>query len=180
MKEAYPEYGVLAEFETARDLFHAVHEARNAGYQELEAYSPFPIEGLSEAIGLKPNRIPLITLIFGIAGGLAAYYLQWYSAVTDYPFNIGGRPHHSWPTFIIITIEFSILCAALAAFFSMLIMNGLPQLRHPVFNARAFQAATSNRFFLCIKSTDASFVADNVKIFLLSLKPLSVTEISMD
>ncbi|HJW54184.1 MAG TPA: DUF3341 domain-containing protein, partial [Burkholderiaceae bacterium] len=122
-------YGLLAEFATADALLDAARRARQVGYCELEAYAPFAVEGLAEAVGLRRNPVPLITLIGGIAGGLGAYLLQWYAATIDYPINIGGRPLHSWPSFIPATFELIILGAALAAVFGMLILNRLPRLR---------------------------------------------------
>ena len=124
------------------------------GYRNVEAYAPFSVEGLAEALGFARNRVALITLLGGILGGAGIYFLQWYSAVIDYPINIGGRPLHSWPAFIPATFECTVLGAALAAFFGMLILNGLPRLHHPVFNAPDFDLATRNRFFLCIEAAD--------------------------
>ncbi|HEX2604167.1 MAG TPA: DUF3341 domain-containing protein [Oxalicibacterium sp.] len=147
-------YGLLAEFATADDLLDAVRRARASGFA-VEAYTPFAVDGMPEAIGFPRNRVPLVTLLGGILGGAGAYFLQWYSAVVDYPLNVGGRPLHSWPSFIPVTFELTILGAALAAVFGMLIMNGLPQLRHPLFEVPDFDLASRNRFFLCIRACGA-------------------------
>lgn len=143
-------YGLLAEFPTADLLLAAVRAARREGYA-VEAYTPFPVEGLAEAAGFKRNAMPLITFLGGLLGGVGGYGMQWYSAVISYPVNIGGRPLHSWPAFIPATLALIILGAALAAFLGMLIANGLPKLRHPLFEIREFDLATRNRFFICLR-----------------------------
>ena len=148
---AAPTYGVLAEFCTADELLAAVHAARAQDYV-VEAYSPFPVEGLSEATGFTRTRMPFITFIGGLIGGAGGYFMQWYSAVVDYPLNFGGRPLNSWPQFIPATFALTILGAALAAVFGMLIANGLPRLRHPLFAIDAFDLATRNRFFICLRN----------------------------
>lgn len=147
-------YGLLAEFATADDLLAAVRRARQEGFA-VEAYTPFAVDGLPEAIGFPRNCVPLVTLIGGIVGGSGGYFLQWYSAVVDYPLNIGGRPLHSWPSFIPVTFEMTILGAALAAVCGMLIMNGLPRLRHPLFEVPDFDLVSRNRFFLCLRANRA-------------------------
>ncbi|HEY8100692.1 MAG TPA: DUF3341 domain-containing protein [Burkholderiaceae bacterium] len=172
-------YGLLAEFTTADALLAAVRQAREQGYQHVEAYSPFAIEGLDEAIGLPRNRVPLIALLGGIAGGLGTYFLQWYSAVIDYPINVGGRPLHSWPSFIPPTFELTILGAAFAAVIGMLVLNGLPRLYHPLFNVPEFDLATRNRFFLCLPARDPAFEIDRAKKFLQGLQPLLMREVPL-
>ncbi|HEX7636312.1 MAG TPA: DUF3341 domain-containing protein [Noviherbaspirillum sp.] len=169
-------YGLIAEFRTGDALLQAARRAREDGYRDLEAYAPYPVEGLAEAVGFKGSRMPLMTLLGGIAGGLGGYFLQWYSAAIDYPINVGGRPLHSWPSFIPPTFELTILGAALAAVFGMLAANGLPRLRHPVFNAPDFEQATRNRFFLCLPARDPRFDERRSKTFLQALQPLSVAE----
>ena len=121
-----PLYGLMAEFEQPEALLKASRAAQRAGYRKMDAYSPFPVEGVAEAIGFKHTRVPLVVLIGGITGAGVAYGMQYYSAVRDYPLNIGGRPLHSWPSFIPITFELTVLFASLAAVFGMLLMNGLP------------------------------------------------------
>ena len=172
-----PLYGLMAEFRSADALLDATHRARASGYREIEAYAPFSVEGLAEALGCKSNRIPLITLLGGIAGGLGGYLLQWYSAVIDYPINSGGRPLHAWPAFIPATFETTVLGAALAAFFGFVILNGLPRLYHPVFNARDFDLASRNRFFLCIRASDRQFERGRTQSFLQSLQAQRVVDV---
>ena len=135
------------------------------------------MEGLAEATGLRRNRVPLATLAGGIVGGLGGYFLQWYSAALDYPLNIGGRPLHSWPSFIPATFELTVLGAALAAVFGMLLLNGLPRLYHPLFNVPEFELASRNRFFLCLRATDPRFERAAAERFLRELQPLKVSEV---
>jgi hypothetical protein len=170
-------YGLIAEFRTSDALLEAARSARDSGYREVEAYAPYAVEGIAEAVGAKPSRVPLMTLLGGVAGGIGGYFLQWYSAVIDYPVNIGGRPLHSWPSFIPATFELTILGAALAAVFGMLAANGLPRLRHPIFDAPDFEQATRNRFFLCLPARDPHFDRERSRAFLDGLQPLSVAEV---
>ncbi|HEV8552195.1 MAG TPA: DUF3341 domain-containing protein, partial [Casimicrobiaceae bacterium] len=150
---------------------------REAGYRDIEAYTPFPVEGLAEALGFARNRVPLLTLIGGILGGAGAYFVQWYSAVIDYPINAGGRALHSWPAFIVPTFELAILGAALAAFFGFILLNGLPRLHHPVFNAPDFDLASKSRFFLCIRLSDPRFDAEATERLLRELQPVRVMRV---
>jgi hypothetical protein len=142
-------HGLMAEFADVDGFVTAAREAHAAGF-EVEAYSPFAVEGLPQAIGFTSNKVAPMTLIGGIGGGIGGYALQWYSAVIDYPLNIGGRPLHSWPAFIPISFETAILGAALAAVFGMLLANGLPRLRHPIFEVPEFDLVTRDRFFLVL------------------------------
>jgi len=167
-------YGLMAEFGSAEALVCAARAARQWGYRRLEAYTPFSVEGLAEALELPPPRIPLITLIGGIVGGAGAFFLQWYTAVIDYPINSGGRPLNSWPMFIPATFELAVLGAALAAFGGLLVLNCLPRLRHPVFDTPDFDLASRNRFFLCIRSDDALFDLEGTGAWLRGLGPLRV------
>jgi hypothetical protein len=169
-------YGFMAEFEQPAELLNAARAAHEAGYRKMDAYSPFPVEGAAEAIGFQHTRVPLVVLIGGIAGAGVAYGMQYYSAVWDYPLNIGGRPLHSWPSFIPITFELTVLFAAVAAVFGMLLMNGLPKPYHPVFNVPAFKLASQTRFFLCLQATDPQF-GERTKYFLAGLNPIAVHEV---
>lgn len=150
-------YGLLAEFTSADALLEATRQARAEGYRQVEAYTPFSVEGLPEALALPPNRVPLFALIGGVLGGAGAFFLQWYSAVVSYPINSGGRPLNSWPAFIPAIFELAVLGAALASFGGMLLLNGLPRLRHPLFEVDEFHLASRSRFFLCIRGEDPQF-----------------------
>ena len=177
MKAGARVYGLIAEFADDKALVDAARRARAAGYRRVDAYAPFSIEGLSDALGFRRDRVALITLLGGIVGGMGGYFLQWYSAVIDYQINSGGRPLHSWPAFIPPTFEMTVLGAALAAFFGMLILNGLPRLVHPIFNAPEFDLASRNRFFLCIEARDPCFELADTRAFLQRLEPLKVAEV---
>lgn len=172
-----PLYGLMAEFDTPTALAAAARRARDKGYRKLEAYSPFAIEEVNEILGLHHNRLPLIVLIGGILGGLTGYLMQYYIAVWDFPINVGGRPLHSWPSFIVITFELTILFAAFATVLGLLGLCGLPMPYHPVFNVPRFVLATRNRFFLCIESTDPLFDRYQTAEFLTSLEAHEVTEV---
>jgi Protein of unknown function (DUF3341) len=152
-----PIYGLMAEFSTPEALVEAARRCYAEGYRKMDGYSPFPVEGLSDAIGFHRNRLPLIVLIGGILGCVGGFYLQYWVAAVDYPINVGGRPFNSWPAFIPVTFELTILVAALSAVFGMIALNGLPMPYHPVFNVERFQLASRNRFFLCIEAADAKF-----------------------
>jgi hypothetical protein len=170
-------YGLIAEFETPKLLVEAVRKTREAGYYNIEIYTPFPIEELEEAPGLRWNWLSFSTLVGGCIGGGLIYFIQYFAAVVNYPINVGGRPYHSWPAFIPITVEVGILGAALGAVISMLVLNGLPRLTHPVFNVPAFDLATRNRFFLCIRANNPCFDITEAKHFLESLEGANVHEV---
>jgi hypothetical protein len=173
-----PLYGVMAEFETPTALVSAARAAREKGYRKLDAYTPFPIEELTEALHLHHNKLPLIVLIGGIIGGIAGYMLQYFVTVIYYPINIGGRPLHSWPAYLIITFELTILFASLASVFGLLALCGLPMPYHPTFNVPRFEFASRNRFFLCIESTDPLFDRAKTCEFLETLGPREVSEVA--
>jgi hypothetical protein len=171
-------YGIMAEFNSPGELVAAARAARESGYRKLDAYSPFPIEDLNDALHLHKNRLPLIVLAGGVIGGICGYLLQYYVTVWDYPLNIGGRPLHSWPSYIVITFEMTILFAAISAVLGFLGLCGLPMPYHPVFNAPRFALASRSRFFLCIESDDPIFDRDRTSAFLQSLEPREVTEVA--
>jgi hypothetical protein len=174
-------YGVLGEFETEHQLIYAVEKAREAGYRRIEGYSPFPVEGLSEALGLRRNKVPLITLIGGLCGGLGGFFFQYWVNVYAYPLNIAGRPLNSWPAFIPVTFELTVLGASLSAVFGMLALNGLPQPHHPLFNVERFtKHATTDRFFLCIEARDKKFSLEEAARFLQGVNAQHVSEVRDD
>lgn len=170
-------YGVMAEFESPGALVRATRRAYDEGYRKFDAYTPFPIEELHEAVGMHHTRVPLLVLIGGIVGGLSGYGLQYWVSAAAYPLNIGGRPLHSWPAFIPVTFELTVLFAALTAVLGMLALNGLPKPYHPVFNAPRFALATRDRFFLCIEARDPKFDPEATRRFLESFDPREVTDV---
>lgn len=170
-------YGLMAEFESPDDLMVAANRAREAGYKKMDAYSPFPIEGLAEALGFHPSRLPLIVLIGGLAGVALGYGLQYFISVIDYPILVGGKPYHSWPAFIPVTYELMILMASFAAVVGMFALNGLPMPYHPVFNVERFNLASTDRFFLCIEAADPKFDHEGTRKFLDQFQPSSVSEV---
>ncbi len=169
-------YGLVAEFEHDTQLMRAAEEAYARGYRRMDGYTPFPIAGLASALG-KSNRIPLLVLMAGILGGCSAYFMQWFANVISYPINIGGRPLHSWPSFIPITFELTVLGASLTAFFFSLGLSGLPKPYHPLFNLPEFDRASQDRFFLCIEAEDTLFEENHTRAFLEGLEPLMVAEV---
>ena len=172
-----PIYGLMAEFDSPSDLVAAAERTREEGYKKIDAYSPFPVEGLAEAIGFHHDLVPLITLIGGIVGGTTGYLMQYWMAAVNYPLNIGGKPPHSWPAFIVITFEMTILFAGLSAVLGMLALNGLPMPYHPVFNVPRFALATKDRFFLIVFSTDTKYDVVGTRKFLEGLNPRSLSEV---
>jgi hypothetical protein len=173
-----PIYGLLAEFDDPTSLVAAAHHAHQQGYRCMDAYSPFPIEELHHAIGMHENRLPLIVLIGGLVGCAGGFLLQYWVSAIAYPINVGGTPYLSWPAFIPVTFETTILCAALSAVLGMLALNGLPQPYHPVFNVPRFALASRNRFFLCIESRDPKFHIEETRRYLETLSPREVTTVA--
>jgi hypothetical protein len=170
-------YGLLAEFEDEDALLAAAKSVRESGYRHVEAYCPFPIHGLSETLGIRGRRLPRIVLAGGIIGGVGGLFMQWYSAVIDYPLNVGGRPLASWPSFIPIAFELTILVAGISAVLGMFALNGLPQPYHPVFNVPEFAAASRDGLFLCIEAQDPKFDLVDTQNFLMNAGARRVFEV---
>jgi hypothetical protein len=173
-------YGVMAEFENPEALLEATKAAYRAGYRTMDAYTPYPIEELSESIGFKREGVALIALLGGLGGGLLAFGMETYCNVFDYPINVGGRPDFSWPAFIPVTFELTVLGAALSAAFGMLALNRLPKLWHPVFDLPEFARASRDRFFLCIQSKDAIFDPVAIRALLGKFAPLTLREVPFE
>ncbi|HUP44062.1 MAG TPA: DUF3341 domain-containing protein [Thermoanaerobaculia bacterium] len=170
-------YGVIAEFSEPQALLDAANRARQEGYTHLDAFSPFPIHGMAEAVGLPKTRLSTIVLIMGILGGLGGFFMCWYANVISYPLNIGGKPYNSWPAWIPIAFECAILLAAFGAVFGMLALNGLPMPYHPVFNVRRFDQASRDKFFLVIQARDPKFKLEEVRNFLDRLDPREIVDV---
>jgi hypothetical protein len=171
-------YGLLAEFETPTQLVHAAENAYAAGYRRMDCYSPYPLEEAAEAIGFHKNEVPLLTLIGGLLGLGAMFLLETWISVWSYPLNIAGRPYFSWPAFIVPAYEWTILWSGLSAAFCMLAVCGLPQVYHPLFNAPNFRnGASSDKFFLCLESSDPKFELAEARLFLENQAPSSVVEV---
>jgi hypothetical protein len=177
MKQRPPIYGLMAEFHTPEELLAAARETYAAGYRRFNAYSPYPVEGMAEAVGFHHTRLPLIVLIGGIVGACVGFGLQYWGSAIYYPLNIGGKPLNSWPAFIPITFETTVLFAAFAAVLGMLALNGLPMPYHPVFNVERFALASRDRFFLAIEARDPKFDRQQSEGFLKRLSKYGVYEI---
>lgn len=176
-KVTTPYYGLMAEFDSTQALLDAAHKVREAGYTKTDAYSPMPIHGVAEALGMKERKVAPIVLAGGITGVIVGYGLQYWTSVIAFPLNIGGRPNHAWVSFIPPTFEVTILLASLSAVLSMILLNGLPQPYHPVFNVKRFSLASQTSFFLAIEAADPRFDPEQTKAFLASLNPLEVVPV---
>ena len=171
-------YGLMAEFDEPEHFLAAIRRTRAAGYRQMDAYSPNPIDGLSEAMELRDSRVSLIVLIGGVSGAITGFALQYYAAAIDYPINVAGRPLLSWVSFIPITFEMTVLFSALfALIFGIIALNGLPNPYHPVFNVPEFASATRDHFFICIESADPGFDPEHTRQFLENLEPLGVYDV---
>ena len=170
-------YGVLAEFDNPTALIEAVRAASREGYQRMDAYTPYPIEDLTEALGFTKTRLPLLVLIGGLVGCFGAFFMQYYAMAVSYPLNIGGRPPNSWPMWIPVTFECTVLVASLVAVLAMLGMNGLPMPYHPLFHVERFALASRDRFFLAIRAIDPLFDLVKTREFLQSLGAKEVSEV---
>ncbi|KAB8141033.1 DUF3341 domain-containing protein [Chloroflexia bacterium SDU3-3] len=172
-----PLYGLVGEFRDADALLHAAEAAEHAGYTKLDAFSPFPIEELAEAVGHKKDRLPAVVLTGGLTGAVFGFGLQWLTQVIDYPLVVFGRPPFAWPAYIPITFECTILFAAFSAVFGMVLMNGLPQPYHPMFNAPDFERASQDKFFLVIEARDPKFDLQKTRAFLSSQHAIAINEV---
>jgi hypothetical protein len=170
-------YGLAASFDSPEAIVAAAKRVYAAGYRRAEGYTPQAVEGLCEALGFRRTGIPPLVFVGGIVGGLGGYFMLWYANVISYPWNIGGKPPNSWPAFIPITFEMTVLGAALMALFGMLLLNGLPAPYHPMFRAPTFELASQTRFFLCIEVADPRFDLEQTTAFLQSLDPIAVVEV---
>lgn len=172
-------HGLLAEYGSAQALVDAAHRAHDAGFRSMDAYTPFPVEPLSEIIcDHEPSRVPLICLLGGIAGALGGWALAWWTSTIDYPLNIGGKPFNSWPAFIPVIFETTVLFAAFSAGLGMLALNRFPEPYHPVFNVERFRESASREgFFLCIEAADPKFDRESTRAFLESSGALGVHDV---
>ncbi len=170
-------YGLAAEFDSPAALVQAARSAHEAGYRRMDAYAPFPIEGLPEALGFHRTKMPMLILIGGITGAVSGFALQYYCAVISYPINVGGRPLNSWPSWIPVIFELTVLIASLTAVFGLLALCGLPAPYHPLFHVPRFSRATRDAFFLCIEAADPRFERSTTRDFLSGLNPREVSEV---
>ena len=171
-------YGLTGAFGTGEELVEATRQAYEAGYRRMDAYTPIPVDGLAEALGRRGTVMPLIVLCGGVMGGVTGWFMQWFSATIDYPFNVGGRPFNSWPMFIPIIFELTVLFAAVSGVLGMLFLNGLPRLHHPIFAAQGIERATVDRFYLCIEAADPRWDRQGTRQFLeAGLKAQNVVEV---
>jgi hypothetical protein len=175
----HPLHGLVAEYETPEELLAGAQKAHASGYRRMDAYTPFAVEGLEECLEAHGRRVSLITLLCGITGGLTGYGMQAFAAMFDYPLNVGGRPLHSWPAFIPITFELTILFAAVGGAIGMFILNGLPCPHHPIFDTPHFEERNEARFYLCIETKDPLFDAGRTREFLDSTHPAHIWEVPL-
>ncbi|MCE5267476.1 MAG: DUF3341 domain-containing protein [Planctomycetaceae bacterium] len=166
-----PVYGLLVEFVTAQEILDATRRARQVGYRQMDAYTPYPVDGLAVELGMRKSRVPFVVLMGGLVGAGVGFLMQYYALAINYTFNVGGRPYNSWPVFIPITFELLILVGSFSAFLGMMVLNGLPRPHHPLFNVPQFARSSQDRFFLCIEATDAKFDREATAAFLATLNP---------
>jgi Protein of unknown function (DUF3341) len=170
-------YGLVAEFATVDGIMAAAERAKKAGYKRMESYTPFAIEGLDDAVGHQPTKLGWVVFWMGVTGFATGFFMQWYSNTQFYPLNIGGKPLNSWPNWIVITFECTILFSAFTAGLFMLGRNGLPRPYHSIFNTPGFERATRDRFFLCIEATDDKFDLGKTKKFMETFQAERVSEV---
>lgn len=175
MRAATAYHGLMAEFVTPQQILEATRRAHEDGYRVMEAYTPYPVEGLADELDLPRTRVPFVVFVGGLVGAAAGYFMQYWAMAVNYPLNVGGKPLNSWPAFIPITFEMMVLVASFSAILGMFFLNGLPQPYHPVFNVPRFARATQDRFFLCIECTDPKFDPQLTRAFLESLQPYEIS-----
>jgi Protein of unknown function (DUF3341) len=171
-------YGMLAQFDSGKAVLAAAEKAFEEGYRKMDAYTPYPIHGLSEALGFRKTKLTTLIFFGGVCGVLGGFFMQYVTAVFAYPFNVSGKPFNSWPAFVPITFECMVLLAALSAVLGMLGLNGLPQPHHPLFNSDAFAHASRDKYFLCIESADPKFDLEGTRRFLETLSPEEIDEVA--
>ena len=172
-------FGLMAEFDEPEPLLEAARRAHAAGYRQMDAYSPMPVEGLAEAIGFRSSMVQRLVFIAGLLGATGGFMLCWWITVVAYPHNVAGRPLNSWPAYVPITFESMVLIACLTAVIGMLALNGLPQPYHPVFNVARFEHASRDKFFLCIEAADPHFDLEDTRAFLEKLNAQGVMEVAL-
>lgn len=172
-----PIFGVMGQFDDVTALLRAARHVRKSGYTRTDAYTPYPVHGLDDELGVRKTILPKLVLGAGIVGAFAGFGMQYFAAVIHYPLNIGGKPLNSWPAFIPITFEVTILFAALTAVVGMLVLNGLPQPYHPVFHAKNFERASEDLYFLCIESDDPKFDAVEARKVLTAAGAMEVSDV---
>jgi hypothetical protein len=177
MKPRTPIYGLLVECATPEEILAITRQAREAGYTRMDAFTPYPVEGLATELGLPRTRVPFVVLVAGLVGAATGFFMQYWSMAVDYPFNSGGRPPNSWPAYIPITFEVMVLVASFAAILGMLFLSGLPQPHHALFNVPRFVQGSQECFFLCIEATDPRFNLEETKRFLAGLQTKEVMEV---
>lgn len=170
-------FGLIAEFKEPHPLVEAAKKAYRGGYRAMDAYTPYPVEGLAEAIGFHKNGVAPIVFIGGVIGALTGFGMQHFASVIHYAYDVGGKPFFSWPAFIPVTFELMVLVASFACLGAMLGLNGLPRPHHPIFNARRFERASNDRFFLCIEASDPLYDPEKTRTFLEGLGPVEVSEV---
>ena len=170
-------HGMLAEFDDPEAVVEAIHRTQEEGYTDFDTFSPYPVEEFADAQHAHTSWLPWIVLAGGVACALTGWALQFITSTEIYPMNIGGRPFNSWPAFIVVMFECTILFGAFSAVFGMLALNGLPAPYHPLFNVESFKRASQDRYFLCIEAKDPNFDAERTRAFMESLNPIEVNEV---
>ena len=168
-------FGMIAEYTEPEQLVEATKKAYAAGYRKMDGYSPFPIADMSEALHLRGTGVPPAVFLGGVLGAISGFGMAYIASAVHYPLNIGGRPFVSWQSFIPITFELMILFAAFANLGAMLALNGLPLPYHPIFNAKRFERASTDRFFLCIEATDPQYDEAKTRALLEATAPVEVS-----